>query len=257
MIRNRFMHFTLAAFAAFGALGCESGGVGAPCIPEDEYNQNFNGFALTEVNVESRSFQCETRVCIVNHFQGRVSCPYGQDDPMGSNLPPTDRARCRVPGSSGDTCVDPSGNVIRDAGTCQAPNTNVDEIKVPVDPQLVFRSAEDTVYCSCRCKGPDPTAVYCECPSGFECAELVREIGVEGRGQLVGSYCVKPGTVYDPIHPPDPQECTIEYGDTNQPVEDSGKRRRVGDTCGQTSDPDVCAGASTPCAANPPVQAAD
>jgi hypothetical protein len=232
MIRNRFMHFTLAAFAAYGALGCESGGVGAPCIPEDEYNQAFNGFALTEVNVESRSFQCETRVCIVNHFQGRVSCPYGQEDPDSSMLPPTDRARCRVPGGSGETCVDPAGNKYEGMG-CPAPNTNVDEIQVPVDPQLVYRSAADTVYCSCRCRGPDPSAVYCECPSGFECEELVREIGVEGRGQLVGSYCVKPGTVYDPIHPPPADECTIEYGDQNQrvPVGDPNGRR-VGTTCG-------------------------
>ena len=88
MIRNRFMHLTLAALAAYGALGCESGGVGAPCIPEDEYDQDFSGFALQEVNVESRSFQCETRVCIVNHFQGRVSCPYGQEDPEGGTTPP-------------------------------------------------------------------------------------------------------------------------------------------------------------------------
>jgi hypothetical protein len=236
MIRNRFMHFTFAALAAYGALGCESGGVGAPCTPEDEYNQSFNGFALTEVNVESRSFQCETRVCIVNHFQGRVSCPYGQDDPATSMLPADARDRCRIPGGDGNTCVDASGTeVVRvDNGICPAGTTNVDEIKVPVDPQLVYRSAEDTVYCSCRCKGPDPSAVYCECPSGFQCAELVREIGVPGRGQLVGSYCVKPGTVYDPIHPPPPDECTIEYGDQNQrvPVGDPNGRR-VGSTCGR------------------------
>jgi ankyrin repeat protein len=30
------------------------------------------------VNVESRSFQCETRLCLAANFQGRVSCPYGQ-----------------------------------------------------------------------------------------------------------------------------------------------------------------------------------
>ena len=31
-----------------------------------------------EENIESRSFQCQTRICLVNHFQGRVSCPLGQ-----------------------------------------------------------------------------------------------------------------------------------------------------------------------------------
>jgi hypothetical protein len=60
------------------ASGCEGAGVGDPCVPEDEYEAFFSGYALTEVNIESRSFQCETRVCLVNHFQGRVSCPYGQ-----------------------------------------------------------------------------------------------------------------------------------------------------------------------------------
>lgn len=236
MIRNRFMQLTLAALAAYGALGCESGGVGAPCIPEDEYKQNFSGFALQEVNVESRSFQCETRVCIVNHFQGRVSCPYGQADPEGSSLTPTDRSRCRVPGGDGRLCVDGAGNVtepVNDTGGCAMGDRNVDEILEPVDPQLIFRNAEDTVYCSCRCKGPDANAVYCECPSGFTCSELVRDIGVPGRGQLVGSYCIKPGTEYDPTHPPQADACTIADGDANKTVKDAnGKSRKVGDTCG-------------------------
>jgi hypothetical protein len=248
MMRNLFHYITLVAFAAYGSLGCESGGVGAPCTPEDEYNQDFNGFALTEVNVESRSFQCETRVCIVNHFQGRVSCPYGQLDPATSNLAPEDRARCRVPGSNGKTCADAQGNVTDCNG-----GTNIDEIRVPVDPQRVFRAAQDTVYCSCRCKGPDANAVYCECPSGFECKELVRDIGVTGRGQLVGNYCIKPGTEYDPTHPPDPQVCTIADGDANKTLTSTNrKQRKAGDICGETEAgcPD---GVSKPCASNPPL----
>ena len=68
----------VAALLGLAALGCEPGGVGDPCTPEDEYEPSFSGFAQTEVNVESRSFQCETRLCLVNHFKGRVSCPYGQ-----------------------------------------------------------------------------------------------------------------------------------------------------------------------------------
>src|SRR5688500_18171155 len=81
MNRTSPLHFLLlAATLGLSALGCEGGGVGDPCVPEDEYRQDFNGYAMAEVNVESKSFQCETRVCIVNHFQGRVSCPYGQKD---------------------------------------------------------------------------------------------------------------------------------------------------------------------------------
>ena len=192
---NRTSSKLLAALAltlGLSALGCESGGVGDPCIPEDEYKQNFNGFQASEVNIESKSFQCETRVCIVNHFQGRVSCPYGQTVDQMNTLDPTDKARCRIPGTDGDTLA--------------SDNSNVDEITVPVDPQLVKRNADNTVYCSCRCKGPDPNARYCECPSGYECAELVRELGLPGRAQLAGSYCVKAGTVYNP-QSLDPETC--------------------------------------------------
>jgi hypothetical protein len=75
----------LLALVSVGALGaapiaCQSGGVGDPCTPEDEYNTQFPGFKIAEENIESRSFQCATRICLVNHFQGRVSCPYGQSD---------------------------------------------------------------------------------------------------------------------------------------------------------------------------------
>jgi hypothetical protein len=243
MNRTRFLHlplaFTLAAVAAYGALGCESGGIGDPCIPEEEYKQDFSGFALSEVNVESRSFQCETRVCIVNHFQGRVSCPYGQTSADIAGKGVTDPARCRVPGTSGNTCVDGAGNT----QACASGGTNVDEITVPVDPQLIFRSTNDAVYCSCRCDGPDPAARYCECPSGFRCEELIREIGVEGRGQLVGSYCIKPGTAYDPTHPPQADPCRISDDPDKEYTGPQNKKRTVGTICGakdgQTSNPPI------------------
>jgi len=233
MNRNSFLHFTLAAVAAFGALGCESGGVGDPCIPEEEYKQPFSGFSLSEVNVESRSFQCETRVCLVNHFQGRVSCPYGQTTADITGKQPTDPARCRVPGTTGEVCVTPAGNTTDcNMANSMDPNArNVDEVTLPVAPQLIFRSTNDAVYCSCRCAGPEPAARYCECPSGFECEELIRDIGVEGRGQLVGSYCIKPGTKYDPTHPPPPNVCKLSDDPDSEP-ESQGKKRRVGTICG-------------------------
>ncbi len=172
-----------AAGAAAG--GCQSGGVGDPCTPEDEYLQTFSGFAPTEVNLESRSFQCETRVCLVNHFRGRVSCPLGQTtatataegDKVETNLPEA----CRIPGSS-------------------------NPVKVAVNPQCGTRTADRAVYCSCRCAGPggvkDDGGSYCDCPDGYACQEF-KELGVGaaigvGQGQLAGSYCVKDNTQYIP-----------------------------------------------------------
>jgi hypothetical protein len=179
------------------ALGCQSGGVGDPCIPEDEYQQKFNGYGDTEVNIESKSFQCDTRVCIVNHFEGRVSCPYGQTDQDIASEAPTSPKRCRIPGTNGQHCVVDNGNGTSSTTDCASPNaTNIDVITVPVKSQKLSRNADDTVYCSCRCHGPDPDARYCECPSGYECIELVRELGLPGKSQLAGSYCTKSGTIY-------------------------------------------------------------
>jgi hypothetical protein len=167
MIRKLSLaHLAWIPLALF-ALGCESGGVGEPCTPEDEYQPDFSGFAQTETNVESRSFQCETRVCLVNHFQGRVSCPYGQTAEQAAN----GTGNCKIPGSS-------------------------DKIAVPVEPQLFERKTSQTVYCSCRCDGEDANARYCECPSGYGCLKVVTDIG-KGSGQLAGSYCIKDGTEYD------------------------------------------------------------
>lgn len=188
---NRTLRASLVATAGLLgllAIGCEAGGVGDPCIPEDEYRQDFNGYAVSEVNIESKSFQCETRVCLVNHFRGRVSCPYGQQDADIAGSPPDAPNRCRIPGTDGLTEAYPGD-----------PSSNIDTIRVPVDAQIKERAAANTVYCSCRCSGPDPNARYCECPSGFECKDdLVREIGLGSNAQLAGGYCIKAGTEFVP-----------------------------------------------------------
>ncbi len=92
MIRSIFA--SLAAFVAISAVsaqGCKASGVGDPCIPEREFDRTFSGFDPQEVNAESKSFQCLTRLCLVNHFRGRVTCPYGQDK-TGTQLPGIDGA---------------------------------------------------------------------------------------------------------------------------------------------------------------------
>jgi len=172
MIR-KITGFSLLGASLLGLLplACQAGGVGDPCTPEDEYNVQFAGYDPKEVNIESKSFQCETRLCLVNHFQGRVSCKYGQAKPTAAD---GSDAVCHVPG-------DPKTKVLQE-----------------VTPQLVQRQGGAAVYCSCRCDGPDSNARYCKCPSGYACEHLVDELDIAGgKGQLAGSYCVRDGTEYD------------------------------------------------------------
>jgi hypothetical protein len=172
--------WSVALALGLSALGCTPGGVGDPCTPEDEYQQNFSGFQETETNVESRSFQCETRLCLVNHFRGRVSCRVGQGAQDGDYHP-----KCSIPGTVATTDRNDLNNI---------------NVKVPA--QLVERQTEKAVYCSCRCDGPDKNAKYCECPEGFECSPLVDNLKITaGSGQLAGSYCIRTGTRYDSSQP--------------------------------------------------------
>jgi len=185
---NTFSLFFVAV-AGVASAACQSGGVGDPCIPEDEYSKSFSGYAPNESNVESQSFQCETRVCLVANFRGRVSCPYGQADALDPNR------QCYIPGTD-------------------AVQQNRIEVKVdgwianaPAAPN--GRKAEQAVYCSCRCDGDDPGARYCDCPSGFICAKVLPSGVVPGARQaLLGSYCIKEGTqVTDPSGLQNAPEC--------------------------------------------------
>jgi hypothetical protein len=207
--KSNLFFFASFALAAAAVTGCESGGVGDPCTPEDEFFDNFSGFSLGEVNVESRSFQCETRVCLVNKFQGRVSCPYGTN---GLNPDPT-----AIP-------------TVNHNLPCELPPPFEGSVSVPVLPQRADRRPEVSVYCSCRCDGPDPNARYCECPSGFECAEIVesRTNQNTGQAQLAGSYCIRTGSDVDPATVR-PAVCQVPSAGAQPGPEDL--------TCGAAPDP--------------------
>jgi hypothetical protein len=160
-----------------GNAACQNGnctdGIGDACTPGDESSTAFPGFGATEVNIEDRTTQCATGICIAAHFQGRVSCPYGGPDCM---------TRCPY----GSDCTTPSGT----------------PVAVDVKPQLVTRPPSSAVYCSCRCDGPEGTGPFCACPNGFECSPLVEDIGIRNPELpvLAGSYCIKAGTaVPDPV----------------------------------------------------------
>lgn len=163
------------------------GAVGTPCYPGSERRYDFSGFSLTEVAFEFGSPDCASNTCLINHFQGRVSCPYGQSAEQAAG-----EQACSRPGPDG-------------------------QVTVPVDPQLLARRAEDTVVCSCRCDGPDPSFDYCDCPSDMECARLVPEAPVSGGGAYVGSYCIPRGTGYDPLYPPYPDQCLVEKVNCGDP----------------------------------------
>jgi hypothetical protein len=188
---NRFQWIVSAIailVASCATVSCSPGGVGDPCIPEDEYDQEFAGYGVEEVNVEAMSFQCATRLCLVNHFQGRVTCPYGQNTKDNGDLlqtsPSADQGGLR----------------------CKIPDGSKNLVSVEVLSQLVTRRANNSVYCSCRCAGPDKTARYCSCPSGFSCT-LLNEIPLGSGGQLLGSYCVRNGTAYDKARDTTEQTC--------------------------------------------------
>ena len=169
------MSLLATAMLSLFPLACQPGGVGDPCTPEDEYNPEFSGYNVGESTAEARSFQCETRLCLVDHFRGRVSCKYGQAAPAAGADPST--ANCKVPG-------DPDK-----------------AINKKVDAQYLERQADKAVYCSCRCDGADKNARYCKCPSGFACKDSIPNLGI-GDAQLAGSYCIRNGSEYDASNAP-------------------------------------------------------
>ncbi|HEX6274805.1 MAG TPA: hypothetical protein VFZ53_17305, partial [Polyangiaceae bacterium] len=155
-----------------------SGATGDSCLPSQERRVDFQGFALQEVTLDLGTPECQTNLCLVNHFQGRASCPYGQASPLDADTGP----KCFLPGE--DAFVDG-----------------------PVDPQLVERRADDNAICSCRCDGPGP-GPFCTCPEGMRCEPLIPGAGVPGEDEYVGSFCINAGTRYDPTQPPAANTCT-------------------------------------------------
>jgi hypothetical protein len=138
--------------------------VGKPCTPEDEANPSFPGYAVTEINVETRTARCASQVCLVNHYQGRVTCPEGQ---------------------------------LAAAGGCLTPGPEGVPVTVPVQPACSNRAAADSVYCSCPCDGPPSEVPFCHCLQGFTCTKLLEPISALGNLGDPGSYCVRDGTEFD------------------------------------------------------------
>jgi hypothetical protein len=193
------------------APGCGATGVGDPCTPDEEYDPTFQGFSVNDVSVESKSYVCLSRLCLVNHFQGRVTCPYGQSAAnKGPAGPPGSVAAsinsqfgCAIPGAVADpTTGYPAQSQVK------ATNGSVGSVaclagEVPaqlVGANAADRTANKAVYCSCRCANVDGDtndgANYCTCPENYTCTQLVSSIGSSDSG-LTGAYCVQNGTQYN------------------------------------------------------------
>lgn len=178
--------------------GCKDEGIGDPCTPEQEFDPSFTGFSEKEVNVESKSFQCRTRICLVNHFRGRQSCPYGQD-PDGKSpggVTGVNKDGCLIPGTTQHV----NGEAPRDPMMPDVPIYKDKNKKALVPAQCVDRAADKAVYCSCRCADKDGNKpsdqTFCDCPDGFACTSLVTSTGVGNEG-LTGSYCIKDNTAFN------------------------------------------------------------
>ncbi len=200
----RFGYLGLNASFLFMLLACggESEIVGQECVAESEYSVQSRGFFDTEISVETGSPGCGGQVCLVNNFQGRVTCPYGADESdvmKFINLLDTDPAAALAYAQTPDP---ETGALPRICLVPGADGSAVDDyVLESVDPQHESRPPSDAVYCTCRCAGPpdasDPAggpAEYCECGEGFTCEHLLDDLGFDD-DTAVGSYCVRNGTM--------------------------------------------------------------
>jgi len=141
--------------------------LGRACTPERENDPSFVGFHEDEVSLETRHPECGDGVCLINHFRGRTTCPYGLA-----------KTRCETP----------------DGAFAWTPGNPL------VTAQCTDRTAERTVFCSCRCANAlgrtDDGASYCTCGTGMTCTQLVTSIGA-GDDDIAGAYCIKAGTAYE------------------------------------------------------------
>jgi len=175
---------------AISGTGCQSTGIGDPCTPEMEYDTTFAGFVEQEVSTEGESFQCQTRLCLVNHFQGRATCPYGQNSSGKPNVGSPAQQGCFTPGIMQQV-----------TGPLNSMGKPVDAtIGAKVLPQCTERTKDQTVYCSCRCadiNGSQNGGTFCNCPDGFTCTQLVSSLSAASDQGLTGAYCIKSGTAFD------------------------------------------------------------
>lgn len=143
-------------------------GIGDPCVPSDESNPTFGGYSRAETDIITSPPLCKSGTCLVNHFQGRVTCPSGQT----------------------------AEQIAAGDGVCTVTNSEggVEPVTVPVQPQCQNRPAADAVYCTCSCDGDNPSLDYCACPEGFTCQKLLQYVPNLPQVDWGNSFCIRDGT---------------------------------------------------------------
>jgi hypothetical protein len=149
-------------FASLLQLGCKEEMVGAPCIPETDKGAFSATLSGTTWSIETRSVQCETRLCVTKtqSLEGLVSA---------------EQVAACLAASPADK------NVLEE---CWEGDDG------PVQAKYSF--------CSCRCKdiaghtvntNPDKYDYLCECPPNTKCVDVLSDIE-EAPDKVKGSYCV-------------------------------------------------------------------
>jgi hypothetical protein len=188
---NRVVAACIVGILGSLSFACSPPAVGDPCTPEREFASDLGGANASDLSIDVNSVQCETRVCLQHYFQGRVSCPYGNDNATGQT------GQCRQVGDRRGLYR--IGGTADGALCCPILGDKEEKpIKAPVSAQCTKRDAHEAVYCSCRCDVPDDPEIdkslvqLCECPSGFTCKPLCgkENCGLVPKGKW-GSYCVR------------------------------------------------------------------
>lgn len=131
--------------------------VGAPCTPSLESDPLFAGFKITETTLEAGAPECGGGICMVNHFQGRVSCPLGQPEPTDA--------------SGGVGCVpevDSQGHAVEAQGSCLAGEVckeagSLSPACDPSDADADTTCLATGVGSKCNAEG------FCECATNADC----------------------------------------------------------------------------------------
>jgi hypothetical protein len=153
---------TAVAALGLGLLQCSGGGtgenmVGTPCTPSLEKDARFASFKVTEETIETGAPECGGGVCLVNHFQGRMSCPLGQAAPVDAQ------------GLEGCTPVFENGLYVVGQGSCEAGYNCVQaaSLSPSCDPGKGFDADKQcqNLGAGGRCSSEG----FCECETDSDC----------------------------------------------------------------------------------------